>query len=173
MAIAATIIGIIAGIAGVVLAYIFIVPEDKRSKLNGFGKFVHDLANFKFLIIEKILQALYIFLTIFTIVYGFFLLFSVEKVWGQTIWNGWVGLIFMLVGPISVRLMFEFSMMFIILVKNTTQINTKLGPSAPEKKPNYDYRTPTANIENWYCSQCGTQNTADSDFCKNCGNKKA
>ena len=33
-----------------VLAFIFIVPENRREKLNAFGKFLHDLCSFKFLI---------------------------------------------------------------------------------------------------------------------------
>lgn len=53
----ATILGIIATVA----AFILVVPESKREKLGRFGKFLHDAVNFKFLIVEKILQALYIF----------------------------------------------------------------------------------------------------------------
>ena len=41
-----------------VLAFIFIVPENRREKLNAFGKFLHDTCNFNYLLIEKILQAL-------------------------------------------------------------------------------------------------------------------
>ena len=56
------IVGILA-IVATVLAYVFIVPEKRREKLNAFGKFLHDTCNFKYLIVEKILQALYIFFT--------------------------------------------------------------------------------------------------------------
>ena len=51
---------IILAIAATVLAFIFIVPEKKREKLNAFGKFLHDTCNFKYLVVEKLLQALYI-----------------------------------------------------------------------------------------------------------------
>lgn len=37
---------IILAIAATVLAFIFIVPEKKREKLNAFGKFLHDTCNF-------------------------------------------------------------------------------------------------------------------------------
>lgn len=57
------IIALLLAIAATVLAFIFIVPEKKRDKLGKFGKFLHDTCNFKYLIIEKILQALYIFFT--------------------------------------------------------------------------------------------------------------
>ena len=34
-------------ITATVLAFIFIVPEKRRARLNGFGKFLHDTCNFK------------------------------------------------------------------------------------------------------------------------------
>lgn len=36
-------------IVATVLAYVFIVPEKRREKLNAFGKFLHDTCNFKYL----------------------------------------------------------------------------------------------------------------------------
>ena len=60
---------VLLAIAATILAFIFIVPESKREKLNSFGKFLHDALNFKFLIVEKILQALYIFATAFIILF--------------------------------------------------------------------------------------------------------
>ena len=54
------IIAILLAIIATVLAFIFIVPAKRREKMGKFGKFLHDACNFKFLIVEKILQALYI-----------------------------------------------------------------------------------------------------------------
>lgn len=50
---------VLAAIAATVLAFIFLVPEKRRAKLNGFGKFIHDTLNFKYLIISKVLQAFF------------------------------------------------------------------------------------------------------------------
>lgn len=122
-AIVSLVLGVIIGLVGTILAFIFIVPEKKREKLPSFFKFVHDLFNFKFLIIEKIIQALYIFSTMFIIGFGFFRLFYVP--YGT--YMGWVGLLLLLFGPACVRLVYEGCMMFIILVKNSTQINDKLS----------------------------------------------
>ena len=61
------IIATILAIAATVVAFVMIVPESKREKLGRFGKFLHDAVNFKFLIVEKILQALYIFVTAYVI----------------------------------------------------------------------------------------------------------
>ena len=55
---ALSVVATILAIVVTVLAFIFIVPEKRREKLNAFGKFLHDTCNFKYLVVEKILQAL-------------------------------------------------------------------------------------------------------------------
>lgn len=115
----ATILAIIATVA----AFILVVPESKREKLGRFGKFLHDAVNFKFLIVEKILQALYIFFTALVILVGFFMLFCSD-------WSGWMGgkgILLMILGPIAVRLSYELMMMAVLLVKNVMEINRKLA----------------------------------------------
>lgn len=116
------IIALLLAIAATVLAFIFIVPEKKRDKLGKFGKFLHDTCNFKYLIIEKILQALYIFFTAMVILIGFFMLFCSD-------WNGWMGgkgILLMILGPIAVRLSYELIMLAVLAVKNIISINNKL-----------------------------------------------
>lgn len=141
MDIVAFILGIIFGIAGLVLSLIFITPEKKREKLPKFFKFLHDLFNFKFLVIEKVIQGLYIFLTIFVIVFGFFTIFSFETIdgyYGQHVkYVGAPGFLILIFGPIVIRLIYEGIMMFIILVKNTIKINEKLG-TPEDKAPKQD-----------------------------------
>ena len=129
--------------AATVLSFIFILPE--KRKLPGFFRFVRNLFNFRYLVIEKILQALYIFSTIFIILYGFFSLFSfhTEMIYNyggtnyygdyygsyyteKLVWDGWKGLLMMILGPIFVRIFYEASMMIILLIKNVIQINGKL-----------------------------------------------
>lgn len=109
-------------IAATVLAFVFIVPEKRREKLNAFGKFLHDTCNFKYLVVEKLLQALYIFSTALIILNGFFLLF--QSVYGH--WLGGYGILLMVVGPIVLRLLYELLMMVVLLVKNVIGINNKL-----------------------------------------------
>ena len=101
-----SVVAIIFAIAATVLAFIFVVPEKKREKLGTFGKFVHDTVNFKYLIVEKILQALYIFATAYTILCGFFMLFMTTTTWTGTRWLGGWGILLMLLGPIVIRLLY-------------------------------------------------------------------
>ena len=119
---ALSVVATILAIVVTVLAFIFIVPEKRREKLNAFGKFLHDTCNFKYLVVEKILQALYIFATAVVILNGFFMLFTV--VFGQ--WLGGYGILVMILGPIVIRLVYELLMMVIILIKNVISINNKL-----------------------------------------------
>ena len=123
------IIAVILGIAATVLAFILIVPEKRRESQGAFCKFLHDLCNFKFLVVEKVLQALYIFSTAFVILYGVLQLFNVQpNYWtGGNTWMGGVGLLYIILGPIVVRLTFEMMMMVILLVKNVISINHKLA----------------------------------------------
>lgn len=116
------IIATILAIIATVVAFVMIVPESKREKLGRFGKFLHDAVNFKFLIVEKILQALYIFFTALVILVGFFMLFCSD-------WSGWMGgkgILLMILGPIAVRLSYELMMMAVLAVKNIISINSKL-----------------------------------------------
>ena len=176
-----TIIAFVLAIAATVLAFIFIVPDKPRVKSNAFLKILHDTFNFKFLIIEKILQALYIFATGYVITLGFCMLFYVDI--GETYlyystptkWYGGYGLLIMLIGPIIVRLSYEVLMMFVLLIKNVIQINNKLknengngaddlfaAPKIPVvKKP----RRPEPS----FCRNCGAKVSASEMFCPNCG----
>lgn len=136
-----TIISAVLAIAATVLAFIFIVPEKKRATLNKPLQILHDTLNFKFLIIEKILQAFYIFVNAFVIIAGVFSLFRFEKTGMEFVglnpetfepiydysysWFGWSGLLMIVLGPIVIRIAYEFLMMSVLLVKNVIQLNSK------------------------------------------------
>ena len=128
-----TVLSVIFSLAVTILAFIFIVPDKKRARLNKFGKFLHDVCNFRFLVIEKILQFFYILATAYTIIGGFFTLFTFEQrfsyysySYSKTTWVGYWGFVMMILGPIAVRIAYEILMLAIIAIKNIIQINNKL-----------------------------------------------
>ena len=123
------VIALVLAVVATVLAFIFLVPEKRREKLNAFGKCLHDALNFKYLIVEKVLQALYIFATAFVILYGVLQLFNVQQSYwgGGATWMGGRGLLLIILGPIAVRLSYELMMMAVLLVKNVMEINRKLA----------------------------------------------
>ena len=125
-----TVLGVLTAIAATVLAFIFILPEKKREKLPKFLKMVHDVLNMKQLFIETVLRAVYVFATFACILVGVFMIFGFTHYEGyygsHTEWYGGYGILLALLGPIVLRLAFEGTMMFIMLVKNTIEINKKL-----------------------------------------------
>ena len=166
------VIALILAVAATVLAFIFITPEKKRESLPKFLKVLHDIANFKGLFIEVILKALYIFLTVFVILVGFFSLFL-----GADFLSS---LLVMIIGPIIIRLGFEATMMLILLVKNVISINNKLRSQddqgdadmgfnfsefkAAPQQPVYEQPTAPAVV---YCPHFGAQ--VEGAFCPQCG----
>ena len=52
---------VVCALAVAVLAFVFIIPANRRERLNKFGQFIHDLLNFKYLVLEKILRFMYVF----------------------------------------------------------------------------------------------------------------
>lgn len=187
------ILGLISALVCTILVCILVLPEKKRPSLNGFFKSLHDIFNFKQLLIEKILKFCYVFSTLYCLTTGFFMLFMVEKSYSYSYfgssyvekeWVGYYGLLVMLLGPIFVRIIFEVSMMFILLVKNVIQINNKLKnqnenapempaftPKAPVNQPVVNESAPANNAR--VCVQCGNVLDDADIFCKACGTRNA
>ena len=136
--IACLILGVVIGIAAVVCAYIFVIPEKRVKGMNKFLYTLHKIFTFKSLLIEKINRFLYVFFTILCITLGFFLLFAKDMFA--------IGLVTMLVAPILIRIIFEASMLKIIMTNNLIELNKKSGPKpapraqrpAPRPVPRYD-----------------------------------
>lgn len=187
LGLAAVIISIILTI----LLAILVVPEKRRNGLPKFFQVIHDICNFKGLLLEKVLKILYIFSTINVMLTGIFTWFSGGYNFGMTFL---AGLLILVLGPILVRLAYEFLMLFVLLVKNVIQINNKLNgkndnpfannidlnqfknSNAPEQNYTSPYAQPVQPIQpeqpvvqnNNYQSQ---QNNDSVRFCTTCGTK--
>lgn len=126
-------------IAATVLYYIFIKPDHKAAKMPKFVRVVRDILEMKELYLEKVLKAMYIVSTLFCVIAGALMLFNVYIPYVHDgipaiRWNGGYGLLLMIVGPIVLRLVYEGMMMFVLLVKNTMQINAKMKAEKVEEK---------------------------------------
>lgn len=186
LGLAAVIISIILTILLVVL----VVPAKRREGLPKFFQVVHDICNFKGLLLEKVLKVLYIFSTINVMLTGIFTWFSGGYNFGLTFLTG---LLILVLGPILVRLAYEFMMLFVLLVKNVIQINNKLNgkndnpfannidlnqfknSNAPEQNYTSPYAQPVQPIQpeqpvvqNNYQPQ---QSNDSVRFCTTCGTK--
>lgn len=168
------IIATILAIAATVVAFVMIVPERKREKLGRFGKFLHDAVNFKFLIVEKILQALYIFVTAYVILCGFFMLFMAPETWTGRHWLGGYGILLMVLGPIAVRLCYELLMMAVLLLKNVISINNKLRNQNGGKEQDGVFAAPDMSalrqqLHSKAVRPQSSQNPSAPNFCSKCG----
>ena len=130
------ILTIAATIALTALALIFIVPENKNIKFGKFGKLLHDFLSVKHLLIEYILKGIYVLATVFCVAYGVFMNILPEFAIRFDPFKfgvGWggpegilVGILFVVVGPLVVRVIYEIAMLFVLLVKNTMDIRNRI-----------------------------------------------
>ena len=183
-----------------ILLAILVVPEKRRNGLPKFFQVIHDICNFKGLLLEKVLKILYIFSTINVMLTGIFTWFSGGYNFGMTFLTG---LLILVLGPILVRLAYEFLMLFVLLVKNVIQINNKLNgrsdnpfannidlnqfknSNAPEQNYTSPYAQPVQPIQpeqpmqqDYYQQQPVVQNNYQPQqnndsvrFCTTCGTK--
>ena len=124
------IVAVVLAIAATVLAFIFVVPGKAPGEAERLRQIPARLMHLQVpRVVEKILQALYIFSTAFIVLYGVLQLFNVQRdYWtGASRWMGGTGLLCIIVGPIAIRLSYELMMMAILLVKNVISINRKLA----------------------------------------------
>ena len=157
------VLSVILAIVGAILLFVNVLPEKKRSGLNNFFKKVADIFNFKNLLLESILKFCYALTTLFVISYGFFTLFS--KVYGDSMFLP--GLLLMVLGPIVIRIVYELSMMFILLVKNVIEINKKM-PKETAVKTDVVNPVSVANAET-RCTKCNAVVDKAAVFCEHCG----
>lgn len=167
---------LIISVIGTILSLVFITPERKRTELTGFLKVLHDIFNFNGLIIEVIIKALYIFLTLYMILMGLFAMFDGAEFLQC--------LLVMVGGPIVIRIYFELVMMLVLLVKNVSSINKKMKDQnaknsndnlgvdptknvAKEEQPLYE--ASVANKASVCCPHCGEAIPENIAFCPNCG----
>lgn len=115
-----TILAIIFAIAGGILVYVLFSNSKKNMKLGKFGSWLKEFLNFNFMITEVVLKVLYLISTIFVVLYSF----TCFAIGGGT---GFLSFLLCIVfGPIIIRLVYEGILMFIMLWKNTNDINKKI-----------------------------------------------
>ena len=119
----ALVLALIVSVVCTILALVFIMPEKRRERLTGVWRFLHDLFQFRWMIVEKLLKGLYLFGTLFFVAFGFFLLFTYDAV---------IGVFLLLLAPIALRLVHELVLLFVMLVKNVMELNGKL-PQKPDR----------------------------------------
>ncbi|MBE6148576.1 MAG: hypothetical protein E7167_03705 [Firmicutes bacterium] len=110
-----TAVALVLAIIGGILAYFLFVKSNKKID-NKFLKWLKEFLNFKKMLIETILKVSYIVLAIFITLFSF-----------NFIGNDFLTFLLTLtIGNIVLRLIYEASLMMLMIWKNTTEINHKM-----------------------------------------------
>ena len=111
------IVSIILAIIGGILIYFLFLSKKNEGKFNGFVGWLYDLLSFKKMFMEALLKitylivALYITLSSFALIGTNFVLFLAT----------------LIIGNVVARLVYEFSLLLLVICRNTTEINKKLS----------------------------------------------
>lgn len=130
------IIGIVLAVAATVFICVRVLPKKYDGRLDSkFLQFLHDFFNFKTFYIEALTKFIFVLLTCLCIFVGFLLMFGKFEYYGYfgmtfTQSTFLYGLGIMLLGPLVLRVTYEFVMMAILLVQNVIDINRKMKASA-------------------------------------------
>ena len=147
-------VALVLGLIITILLYALVFPKRNEGILHPFFIAVKNFFDLKYLLIEVIAKFVYVFSTFFVFLFGFFIQF----------YSFGYGLLIMLYAIIGQRILYEMFMLFILLVKNVIQINTKLKGDNKEPEP---VEPPRPRV----CPNCGAKIKAGSAFCVNCGTK--
>ena len=192
------VVGIVLALVCAILLYVMVFTKKQEGQLPPFFRAVRDFFDVKYLLIEKIAKFIYVFLTLASVLTGFFLLF------GETFL---AGLLLMILGPVIHRLLYELFMLMILLVKNVMEINNHLkgvssesifdsalpvigrhdapapvpGPEAAQpdaaqpKAAQSDAPQPEAPKpvipQGRFCPKCGAKAEGRDMYCRSCGSK--
>jgi len=107
---------VIAVIGGLVLYFTFLSKRNEE-RFKGFWKWTYDFLNFKKFTIEAILKITYLMLTLF-ITLGSFAIIPSSPL-------GFLAAL--ILGNLILRIIYEFSLVMLIICRNTTEINSKLN----------------------------------------------
>lgn len=127
------VVSAVLAIVGGIVAY-FLFVSKKKGEFTGFLAWLHDFLNFKVFFIEAFLKTLYVICTIYITLGSFSLI-------GSSVASFFMMLIF---GNVIIRVGYEFILMLLTLVRNTTEINAKMGSG---KKENIKEATKTSKSE--------------------------
>ena len=104
---------VLALVGGLVLYFTFLSKKND-GKFKGFLGWLHDFLTFKKMFIENLLRVTYLILTLFVTLSSFaagsFLAFLAT----------------ILLGNLAVRVIYEFSLILLVICRNTTEINKNL-----------------------------------------------
>ena len=115
------IISAVLAVVGGILLYVLFLSPKREGKYNQFFNWMYDFLSFKKMFIENLLKISYLIAAIYITLASFS--------------AGMPGFFIVLIGGnVLVRVCYEFSLILLIICRNTTEINKKLACKCEEKK---------------------------------------
>ena len=111
------IVSLVIAIIGGIVLYCTFLRKSNENKFVGFKAWMYDFLTFKKMIIENILKILYLILAIFITLSSFAL---ISRSFLEF-------LVYLLVGNLVVRILYELFLVILIICRNTSEINKKMS----------------------------------------------
>lgn len=119
-----TIIAAVLAVVGGIVLYFTFLSKKNEGKFTGFLGWMYDFLTFKKMMIENLLKILYLIAALF-ITLGSFALISTSFL---------AFLMVIIFGNVAARVLYELLLVTLVICRNTTDINKKLGNKETEKK---------------------------------------
>lgn len=122
------IISAVLAVVGGILVYFLFLNKKNENKFKGFASWLYDFLSFKKMFIETLLKITYLVAAIY-ITLSSFALISV---------NFLTFLLSLVIGNLIIRVIYEFSLVLLVICRNTTEINKKMPNSILKNEENKD-----------------------------------
>ena len=110
-----TIVLVLSFVFALLIYFLFLKPSNE-DKYSGFLKILYDFLSFKTMTLEAAIKILYLFSALFITIYSLSLIAK----------NFWLFLLTIIIGNVSVRLVAEGSLLFLMIYKNTKDIRENM-----------------------------------------------
>ena len=118
------IVSIILAVIGGILIYLLFLSKKNEGKFKGFVGWLYDFLSFKKMFMEALLKITYLIVALYITLSSFALIGS-----------NFIGfLAILIIGNVVARLVYEFSLLLLVICRNTTEINKKLSKKDKESK---------------------------------------
>lgn len=118
--------------------FIFFMRTSKSQEYRGFARWLYDFLDFRQLWLGKILKILFLFVSIYLICTGVYVMFSSSFL---------MGLLTMVLGPVLARIIMELVLLLFSIQQEVKQLNSHIRGEAPDKdEPRADFAPPRSDF---------------------------
>lgn len=118
------ILSLILAIVGGILIYFLFLNKKNEGKFTGFLGWLYDFLSFKKMFLEALLKVTYLIVAIYITLYSFVLI-------GESLL---AFLLTLVLGNVVTRVVYEFSLILLVICRNTTDIAKNTSKKVEEKK---------------------------------------